>query len=124
MNFNTHSLVIDAHAESERICSLIVESVRSLRRKGAVIGISGGVDSSVVLALCARIFPPDHICALILPDTDSAPESVTLAHDLAAGYGITPFVEDISPCLDIIGSYRRRDDAIRRVFSEYDPARG
>lgn len=123
--FDRHALDLDARAESERIASLLAATVRkTLRRSGAVVGISGGVDSSVVLALCARAFGSEHVVALIMPERDSDPESEALARQVARHYGVNPIVEDLTACLEALGCYRRRDEAIRRLVPEYDPAAG
>ena len=84
MIFHTNILKIDARAESERIEAFLVKAVRKdLRRRGAVVGVSGGVDSSVVLALCARSIGPGQVQALVMPENDSDPQSETLAREVA-----------------------------------------
>jgi len=88
------------------------------------VGISGGVDSSVVLALCVRAFGPQKVVALMLPEKDSESESEQMARRLAAHFGVTPTLEVITPVLDGFDCYRRRDEAIRRVFPEYDASKG
>src|SRR5258706_7147719 len=123
--FTRHALDIDPEVESDRIGSLLVQTVRkTLRRNGVVVGTSGGIDSSVVLALCVRSFGPERVRAVIMPEKDSDRESEALALDLAGYYGVEAVVENITGCLDGFGCYRRRDEAIRRVFPQYDPARG
>ena len=125
MPFNQHSLDIDPIAETKRLVDLLRQHVRQkMRRYGGTVGISGGIDSSVVLALCARAFGPNRIAAIIMPEQDSEAESESLARNLAAHYGVEPVLEDITPVLQGYGCYRRRDEAIRRVFPEYDPAAG
>lgn len=125
MNFSKDLIRIDPAAETERLVRALRETVgRRLRRRGAVVGISGGVDSAVALALCVRAFTPGHVVALMLPDKDSSPESERLARDLAAQFGVEPILENVTAALEGFGCYRRRDEAIARVFPEYDAARG
>jgi NAD+ synthase len=125
MSFSMQALDIDSAAETDRILSLLRHSVGSvLRRRGAVLGISGGVDSSVVLALCVRAFGPERVVVLMLPEKDSESSSETLARQLARQFGVEPVLENITPVLDGFGCYRRRDEAIRRLFPEYDPTTG
>ena len=124
MDMNRQVLDLDPAAETDRIVRWLREKARGLRRNGAVLGISGGIDSSVCLALCVRAFGPEKVVALILPEKDSDPASEGLARMLAAHYGVEPLLESITPALDGFGCYPLRDEAIARVFPEYDPAAG
>ena len=125
MAFSKQSINIDPAVETERILQFMRQSVRqALHRQGGVVGISGGVDSSVVLALCLRAFGGEKVTALILPEKDSDPESERLGCLVAKHYGIEPLLENITPVLDGFGCYPRRDESIRRVFPEYDAAGG
>jgi NAD+ synthase len=122
--FDKESLKIDPAAEAQRIVAALRQHMRAVKKLGAVLGISGGVDSSVVLGLCVRAFGPQKVVALMLPEKDSDPVSERLAREVAALFGVTPIKEDITGALDGSGCYRRRDEAIRRVFPEYDAAAG
>ncbi len=121
MSFHRDVLLIDPAAMTERIVEHLRRGVlAALGRKGAVVGLSGGVDSSVVLALCARAFGPERVIGLMLQEKESSPENVVLARQVARRYGVTPIAEDITAPLEGFGCYRRRDEAIRRLFPEYD----
>ena len=125
MRFSEDTLKIAAVAETNRIVEWMRREVRQvMRRQGGVVGISGGIDSSVVLALSVRAFDPDHVLGVMLPEKDSDPESEELSRELADRFGITPVLEVITPVLDGFGCYNRRDEAIKRVFPEYDPVAG
>jgi len=124
MKFNKQVIDIDPAAETNRIVEALRRNVRSLRRYGAVVGISGGLDSSVVLALCVRAFGLQKVAAVMMPEKDSEPESEQMARRLAAHFGLTPTLEVITPVLDGFACYRRRDEAIRRVFPDYDASKG
>ncbi len=115
-------LEIDAARETERIVTAIRDQVlRELRRKGAVLGVSGGIDSSVSAALCVRALGPERVLGLFMPERDSSPDSLELGR-LATDYlGIATVVEDISPTLDGAGCYRRRDEVLESLFPEYEP---
>jgi NAD+ synthase len=125
MKFNARLLDIDPEAETTRIVAALRQSVRkNLRRSGVVLGISGGVDSSVVLALCVQAFGPELVVALMLPEKESSSDSLDLARLVADTYGVEPRLEDITPALEGLGCYRRRDEAVRRLFPEYEPEQG
>jgi len=118
--FTAHVLRLDAAAAVEQITTAIRAQVfGELKRKGAVLGVSGGIDSSVTAALCARALEPERVTALLMPERDSADESATLGRQLAEALGIGCVLEDITPMLDASGCYRRRDEAIRQVIPEY-----
>jgi NAD+ synthase len=124
MAFGKHVLIIDAATETETIVAMLRHQVcQRMRRRGAVVGISGGIDSSVVLSLCVRAFGPQQVTAVMMPEKDSDPESERLARLVAGREGVEPLLEEITGVLDAFGCYRQRDEAIRRVFPEYD-ARG
>ncbi len=126
MTFNKHILDIDPAAETERLVGLLRKTVRqTLRRYGAVVGVSGGVDSSTVLALCARAFGPKRVTAVMMPEKDSDTESERLARKLAAKFQVEELLlENITPALEGFGCYPRRDEAIARIFPEYKPEAG
>jgi NAD+ synthase len=125
MSFNKHVLDIDPAAETERLISGLRQIVHQVwRRSGAIVGVSGGVDSSTVLALCVRAFGPERVVAVMMPEKDSDAASETLARQLAEQFGVEVLLENITPALDGFGCYAHRDEAIRRVFAEYDPLAG
>ena len=125
MQFSKHMLEIDPELETERIVSELRQNVRQvMRRYGGVVGVSGGVDSAVVLALCVRAFGPGRVAAIIIPEKDSEPESEVLARMVATHYGVEPVLEDITAALEGFGCYARRDEAICSVFPEYDANKG
>lgn len=120
-HFSTEVLTLDAGAEADRIAAFIKDQIlRRLRRRGAVIGLSGGIDSSVAAALCVRALGPERVTGLFMPETDSSPDSQRLGRELAESLGITSIVEDMTGILTAAGCYRRRDDAIRTLVPEYD----
>lgn len=92
-----------------------------IKRKGAVIGISGGIDSSVTLALAVRALGAENVLGIMLPEKDSSPESKEFALKLAEKYGIQTLEENITGALEGFGCYRRRDEAVSSVFPEYNP---
>ena len=110
----------------EETCNHIVEKLRDdvynkLQRKGGAIGISGGIDSSVSMALAVKAFGSENVFGIMLPEKDSSSDSENLAKKLADKFGVKTVVENISGALEGFGCYTRRDEAMARVMPEYDP---
>jgi NAD+ synthase len=121
MKFTKESIKIDAAKETERIINKLKNDVvQRLKKRGAVVGISGGIDSSVVLALCAKTFGAGKVVGIMMPEHDSNPDSLNLARKLAQQFGVEYVVEDMTAALAGFGCYRRRDEAIKQVFPEFD----
>lgn len=116
------ALEIDAAEVADEISARLREVIgRSLRRKGAVVGLSGGIDSTVVAALCVRALGRERVLGVFTPESDSAADTLELSRLAASGLGIETVLEDITPVLDAVGCYRRRDEAIRAVIPDYGP---
>ncbi|GAB3786290.1 NAD(+) synthase [Dyella agri] len=111
---------LDYAAEAERIAARLRETTaRELHKRGLVVAISGGVDSSVCVALAVRALGAQRVLALILPERDSASSSARNAQVLAAHLGVHAETVDIAPTLAAIGCYAARDEAVRRVLPGY-----
>ena len=119
--FSRDVLRIDAGGVAAQIEQAIRDQVLGFRRRGAVIGLSGGIDSSVVTTLCARALGPDRVQVLFMPEKDSSPESLELGRLLTTKLGVPAVVEDIAAVLAAAGCYAKQEDAIRSVFPEYGP---
>jgi NAD+ synthase len=118
--FSRDVLKLDAAQEVARLETALRRIVQDdLRRRGAVLGLSGGIDSSVCAALCVRALGKERVLGLFLPDRDSSPDSLRLGRLLAETLGIESRLEDMCPILEGAGCYRRRDEAIRSVIPEY-----
>ncbi|MEW5923930.1 MAG: NAD(+) synthase [Candidatus Zixiibacteriota bacterium] len=123
MEFNKNSLRIDAEQVAEDLCQTILKQVRgTLKKGGAVVGISGGIDSSVVSALCSKALGPDRVLGVMMPEKESAGESKDLAKILADKFGFETTVETISGGLEGMGCYDRRNEAIKSVFPDFNEA--
>ncbi|MBN2500364.1 MAG: NAD(+) synthase [Anaerolineales bacterium] len=119
--FTRAALEIDVEAEVNRIVETLRETVNNtMRRKGAVVGISGGIDSSVVLALCVRAFGPERVLGIQLPEMESSAENDPFAEELVARFGVDTLTEDITAGLKGLGCYTRRNEAIQRIFPQFD----
>ena len=122
MLLNIENIVkINAEEEVEKIVAKMRNDVvHTLKKKGAVVGISGGIDSSVVFALCVKAFGSDHVVGIIMPEKDSNKGSLSIAKNLASNLNAAFVVEDITEALKGFGCYKRRDKAIKNIFPEYD----
>lgn len=115
------------HIENiDEVCNNIIAKLKTdvaqkLQRRGAVIGISGGIDSSVCMALSAKAFGPEKVTAIMLPEQDSSDDSKNLALKLANKFNVETLEENITRALDGFGCYERRDEAIARVITDFDP---
>jgi NAD+ synthase len=118
--FSSDVLRIDAARVAAELQAFLRETVfHRLRRRGLVVGLSGGIDSSVVAALATAALGPDRVLGLVMPEVDSSGDSERLAAMLAEALGMRTVREDIAPVLQVAGCYRRRDEAIRSVVPEY-----
>ena len=114
-------LAIDCDAETARVEAFIVQTLRAFNKRGVVLGLSGGVDSSVCAALAVRALGPQKVFGLLMPERDSSGSSTRLGAEVAQQLGIPHAVEDIAPALEAIGCYRWRDEAVRAVLPDYTP---
>ena len=121
MKFHKDILQIDCAAEIDRICAFIRQQVSAQKREGAVVGISGGIDSALSAALCARALGKDKVLCLILPEKESNPVSEKFASKHAKKLEVNTLTVDITPVLEGFGTYQKRDEIIRNIFPEYGP---
>jgi NAD+ synthase len=120
--FSKHVLDLDCGKAAESLADAVRRIVTAdLKRRGAVVGMSGGIDSSVVAAVCARALGPERVIGLFMPDRDSSPESLDLARLLASRLGIRQETVDLGPALAAMGCYQFRDAAVRSVIPEFAP---
>ena len=120
MAFDATVLKMDNDKVIEKICARLREILaKDVGKRGFVVAMSGGIDSSVSSALCVRAVGKDKVYGIMLPERDSSGFSTARGRQLAEHHGIRYEVNDIAPALEGIGCYRQRDEAIRRVFPEY-----
>jgi NAD+ synthase len=121
MQFTKESIKIDVIKETEKIVQNLKEAViNKFRKRGVVLGVSGGIDSSVVLALCVKAFGPKRVIAVQLPEADSSKDNFILTRQLVDKLGVETIIENMTPALAGFGCYTRRDEAIKKIFPEYD----
>jgi len=121
MTFSAQALQLDGTAEADRIAAAMRRQLKEIRRRGIVLGLSGGIDSSVTAALAVRALGPERVLGVFMPEADSDPESLELGRLLAAHLGIRSVLEDIAPALAALQCYERRNAAVASVIAEFTP---
>lgn len=117
--FSKDVLAIDAAREVDRITAFLRETLgKRFKRRGAVVGLSGGIDSSVVASLCVRALGKERVFGLLMPERESSAETRRLSRLIAEHLGIAYQEEEITPLLEAAGCYARRDAAIRSVLPD------
>ncbi|MFM2128912.1 MAG: synthase [Pseudomonadota bacterium] len=118
--FGPHVLNVDYGAEERRIEGFLAQAVaRGLNRRGVVVGVSGGIDSSVCVTLATRALGASRVLALLMPEKEGSDDAMERAKRLCERLGVTYITEDIGPTLAASGSYARRDAAIRQMLPEF-----
>lgn len=120
-SFGPQSLRIDLELETAKIAGSLTSYLARSKRRGVIVALSGGIDSSTVAALCVAALGKDRVFGLHMPERDSSPETIMLSRLIASTLGIDSVLEDISPILEAAGCYQRRDNAIRKACPDYGP---
>ncbi len=121
MVFSKKVLDINPSLEISRISDFIQEmTFKNLKRKGAVVGLSGGIDSAVVAELCVRALGKDKVLGLLLPEKESNPISLEYGQKQAEKMGIKTIKVDITEYLESLKIYETRNTVIKRTFPEYN----
>jgi NAD+ synthase len=120
--FPVDALALDPGQTVQRLTDALRDAVlERLGKRGVVLGVSGGIDSSVSVALCARAFGADNVLALLMPERDSDGETLRLSRLAAERFDVPCVVEEITAPLEALGCYARRDEAFARVIPGYGP---
>jgi NAD+ synthase len=122
MQFNLDVLKINSAEETKRVTQFVTEQVAKVfRRKGVVVGISGGIDSAVMASIAVQAVGKDKVVGLILPERESNPVSSQYAIMQAKALGIEFHEIDITPTVDSVVSYSKRDEFIKKLIPSYGP---
>ena len=105
--------------EVDRITRHLRNAAKEHKRRGFVVALSGGIDSSVVAALVSNAVGPERVLAVLMPEIDSASDTVPLAERVARHLDLPAVLEDVTPLLATAGCYARRDEAIRSAIPDY-----
>ena len=101
--------------------SFIKNQIVGFKKKGAVLGVSGGIDSAVALTLCVQELGRENVYGILLPEKESAPSSKTLGAEICESLGVSYEEVPISPILESLNIYEKKDRIIKRTCPEYDP---
>lgn len=101
------------------ICDHLRNALGTLHRDGFVVGLSGGIDSTLSAHLAVEAVGPKRVLGVLMPERESSPESRELATDLVAKLGIASEEVDITPVLEALGAYSRRDEIVRKYYPDY-----
>lgn len=121
MKFNLDVLKIDPARELDRLSEFVVAQVQSFRKKGVIVGLSGGIDSACMAAVAVHALGKEKVVGLVLPETESNPISSEYAMKHARKLGIEHRQIDVTPTVDSVVSYKWRDEFIRNMIPEYEP---
>lgn len=103
------------------IRSFIKSQILSFKKKGAVLGVSGGIDSAVALTLCVQELGKENVYGILLPEKESAPSSRTLGAEICENLGVSYEEVPISPILESLNIYEKKEQIIKKTCPEYDP---
>ena len=121
MKFSKEVLKIDAPQEMSRTTAFIHEmAFKNFKRKGAVIGLSGGIDSAVVAELSVLALGREKVLGLFLPEKDSNAVSLEYGLKQAEKMGIDSVKVEITEYLDSLQVYKKRNAVINGIFPEFD----
>jgi len=121
MTFSKTVLDLDPSFEISRISDFIrLMTFKNFKRKGAVIGLSGGIDSALVAELCVQALGKDKVLGMLLPEKESNPISLEYGQKQAENLGIQTVTVEITKQLESLNLYERRNAVIKRIFPEYN----
>ena len=105
----------------DSICDFIKNEITNkFQRNGAIIGLSGGIDSAVTAALCVKAIGHEKVLGLIMPEKESELESQVLAKQFADKYNIKTKIIDISSILDSFGVYENKEKIVKEKFTNFN----
>lgn len=114
------NLCIESGELFDEISTRLIFIMKNLKRRGVIVAISGGIDSSVTLAIAVRVLGAERVLALQMPERHSAEETLYLSNLLVDTFGVEKILEEITGPLEAVGFYRRYEDAVRSVIADYD----
>lgn len=106
---------------TNEICEFIKDEIfNKFQKKGAVIGLSGGIDSAVTAGLCTKSLGSEKVLGIIMPEKESDTTSVTFAKKVAEKYNFETKVVDITQILESFGVYNTKEEIVQKKYPEFD----
>ena len=96
------------------------EVFEKFQKSGAVLGLSGGIDSAVTCGLCVKSLNPEKILGLIMPERESDPQSQETAENVGKEFNIETKVVDITNILESFGVYEKKENIVKEKFPDFD----
>lgn len=122
MIFNRDVLKIDPAEQLEKLSKFIMQQLTvAFRRKGIVVGMSGGVDSACMAAIAVHAIGKTKVVGLVLPEVETNPISSEYAIKHAQALGIEYRQIDITSIVNSVVPYQWRDTFIQGLVPEYKP---
>ena len=120
MIFSKDILKLKCQEVANDIQSFIKNEVHNkFRKKGAIIGLSGGVDSALSSVLCVNALGAENVIGLILPEKETNPCSTDYAKLHAQQLGIKTYHIDITSILNSYDIYSKKNEIIMKNFPEF-----
>jgi len=120
LDLSLNNLSINCEVVSEEIQNFVRNTVFNvLKKRGVVIGISGGIDSSVSTAICVNALGKEKVFGILMPEKESSNDTLKLSRIITDFFGIDNILEDITPILESTGCYKRRNKAIKKIFPDF-----
>jgi NAD+ synthase len=119
-SFSKDILNLDPEKEVQKITHTIRSILsKKLKRRGLVVALSGGIDSSVSIGLAVKAIGPERVLALLMPERHSSDDTLELSTLVADSFNLDRVHENISGILEAVGFYKRYDEAVRQVIPSY-----
>ncbi len=118
--FSKDILIIDPEKEVQKVTAQIRSILtKKLKRRGLIVALSGGIDSSVSVGLAVKALGAERVFALLMPERHSSDDTLELSTSVADTFKVDRAHENISGILEAVDFYQRYDDAVRQAIPEY-----
>ena len=96
------------------------EIFQKFHKQGAIIGLSGGIDSTVTMELCVKALGPKKILGLTMFEKESNENNKSLIDKISKNHDIKIENIDITTILDSYGVYSNREEIVKNYFPNFN----